>query len=49
MQDVLFNSLLCQAEKDLGEIARALGEDAASFEERAEKTARAMNEEALGR
>jgi Trehalase len=43
VQDVLFNSLLCQAEKDLAEIARVLGEDAAPFEERAEKTARAMN------
>jgi mannosylglycerate hydrolase len=44
VQDVLFNALLCQAEKDLAQIARALGEDGASFEERAEKTAHAMNE-----
>jgi Mannosylglycerate hydrolase MGH1-like glycoside hydrolase domain len=43
VQDVLFNALLCQADKDLAEIARALGKDAASFEERAAKTARAMN------
>jgi glycogen debranching enzyme len=41
---VLFNALLCQAEKDLAQIAWALGEDAAYFEERAQKTARAMNE-----
>jgi neutral trehalase len=41
---VLFNALLCQADKDLAQIARALGEDGASFEERAEKAARAMNE-----
>ena len=44
MQDVLFNALLCQAERDLAEIARVLGEVPSPFEERAEKTARAMNE-----
>ena len=44
VQDVLFNALLCQADKDLAQIAWALGEDAAYFEERAEKSARAMNE-----
>jgi hypothetical protein len=44
VQDVLFNALLCQADKDLAQIARALGQDAALFEERAERTARAMNE-----
>jgi hypothetical protein len=44
VQDVLFNALLCQADKDLAQIARALGEDGGSFEKRAEKTARAMNE-----
>jgi glycogen debranching enzyme len=44
VQDVLFNALVCQADKDLAQIARALGEDGAFFEERAEKTARAMNE-----
>jgi glycogen debranching enzyme len=44
VQDVLFNALLYQADKDLAQIARVLGEDAAHFEERAEKTARAMNE-----
>jgi len=44
VQDVLFNALLCQADKDLAQIARALGEDGAFFEERAERTAHAMNE-----
>ena len=44
MQDVLFNALLCQADKDLAQIARALGEDGVFFEEGAERTARAMNE-----
>jgi hypothetical protein len=44
VQDVLFNALLCQAERDLAEIARVLGEVPSPFEERAEKTARAMNE-----
>jgi hypothetical protein len=43
VQDVLFNALLCQADKDLAQIAWALGEDAAYFEERAEKTARAIS------
>jgi hypothetical protein len=44
VQDVLFNALLCQADKDLAEIARALSEDPSPFEQRAEKTAHAMNE-----
>jgi hypothetical protein len=44
VQDVLFNSLLCQAGRDLAEIARVLDENPAPFEERAEQTARAMNE-----
>lgn len=44
VQDVLFNSLLCQAEKDLAEIAYLLGEDPSSFRERARKTADAVNE-----
>src|SRR5918996_3202100 len=44
VQDVLFNALLCQADRDLAQIARALGEDGTFFEERAERTARAMNE-----
>jgi hypothetical protein len=44
VQDVLFNALLCQAERDLAEIARVLGEGPSPFERRAEKTARTMNE-----
>ena len=43
VQDVLFNALLCQAERDLAEIASVLGEDPSPFERRAERTARAMN------
>ena len=44
VQDVLFNALLCQADRDLAEIARALSEDPSPFEQRAKKTAHAMNE-----
>jgi Trehalase len=44
VQDVLFNSLLCQAGRDLAQIARVLGEDPSPFEERAGQTARAINE-----
>ena len=44
VQDVLFNALLCQAERDLAEIARVLGEDPAPHYKRARRTARAMNE-----
>src|SRR5918997_6838334 len=44
VQDVLFNSLLCQADKDLAQIARVLGEDPAPFEERAGRADRAINE-----
>ena len=44
VQDVLFNALLCQADRDLAQIARVLGEDPSPFEERAEKMAHAMNE-----
>jgi Trehalase len=44
VQDVLFNALLCKADKDLAEIARALSEDPSPFEQRAERTAHAMNE-----
>jgi glycogen debranching enzyme len=43
IQSVLFNALLCQAERDLAEIARVLGEDTAPFEEQAERTARALD------
>jgi hypothetical protein len=44
VQDVLFNALLCQADKDLAQIARVLGEDSSPFEGRAHKTAHAINE-----
>ncbi len=44
VQDVLFNTLLCQANRDLAEIARILGEDPTSFEAWAERTARAVNQ-----
>ena len=43
VQDVLFNSLLAKAERDLAEIARILGEDPSSHEELAEKTKSAIN------
>ena len=43
VQDALFNALLCQANRDLAEIARVLDEDPSRFEDRAEQTARAMN------
>src|ERR671914_1204218 len=38
VQDVLFNALLCRADRDLSEIARVLGEDSSYFERRAQKT-----------
>src|ERR671932_2326518 len=44
VQDVLFNALLCQADRDLSEIARILKEDSAPYEARAEQTAQAMNQ-----
>jgi hypothetical protein len=44
VQDVLFNSLLCRANRDLAEIARVLGEDPSSHEELAQKTKDAINE-----
>lgn len=43
VQDVLFNTLLCQANRDLAEIARILGEDATPFDGWADQTARAIN------
>jgi hypothetical protein len=43
IQDVLFNALLCQAGRDLAEIARELGEDGRAFEEQANRTARAVD------
>ena len=42
VQDVLFNALLCQANRDLAEIAGILGEDSSTFEERAQQTAQAI-------
>lgn len=44
VQDVLFNSILVRANRDLAEIARVTGEDASPYEELAEKTKRAINE-----
>ncbi len=44
VQDVLFNSLLCRADRDLAEIARELGENPSPFEERARKTADTIND-----
>jgi hypothetical protein len=43
VQDVLFNTLLCQADRDLAAIAALLGEDAVPFAARAEATAQALN------
>lgn len=43
VQDVLFNTLLCRAERDLGEIARLVGADPEPFVARAEATAAALN------
>jgi hypothetical protein len=43
-QDVLFNSLLCKANRDLAEIARVIGEDPSSYDELADKTKGAINE-----
>jgi hypothetical protein len=44
VQDVLFNSLLSKANRDLAEIARVIGEDPTPHEELAAKTKRAINE-----
>ena len=49
VQDVLFNSLLVQANRDLAEIARVLGDDPEPFEAWAELTADGPRREALGR
>ncbi|GIV95437.1 MAG: hypothetical protein KatS3mg057_0094 [Herpetosiphonaceae bacterium] len=43
VQDVLFNTLLCHADRDLAAIARELGEDPRPFEQRAEQSARAID------
>jgi mannosylglycerate hydrolase len=44
VQDVLFNSLLCKANRDLAEIGRIIGEDPSTYDELAEKTKGAINE-----
>jgi hypothetical protein len=44
VQDVLFNSLLHKADKDLAEIARIVGEDPAPHEDLAKKTKSAVQE-----
>lgn len=44
VQDVLFNSLLCRACRDLGQIAEWLGKDPGPFHKQAWKTAAAINE-----
>lgn len=43
IQDVLFNTLLCQANRELAEIARIVGEPFQIFERWAEQTASAIN------
>jgi hypothetical protein len=43
VRDVLFNSILVQANRDLAEIARALGDDPEPFESWAARTAAGMN------
>lgn len=43
VQAVIFNSLLVQSNRDLAELARAMGEDAQPYEDWAERTAAAMN------
>lgn len=45
IRDVLFNTLLVQADRDLANIARVVGEPAAQYEEWADATAAAVNEE----
>jgi hypothetical protein len=42
VQDVLFNALLVQSNRDLAEIARVLGEDASPYEAWADRTARGL-------
>jgi glycogen debranching enzyme len=44
VQDVLFNALLCKANRDLAEIGRVISEDPSPHEELAEKTKAAVNE-----
>jgi hypothetical protein len=44
VQDVLFNSILVRADRDLAEIARIVGEDGSAWEQRAAETAAAVDE-----
>lgn len=44
VQDVLFNTLLCRAGRDLAQIAEWLGENPAHFQKQFDKTAHRMNE-----
>ncbi|RMG90782.1 MAG: glycoside hydrolase [Chloroflexi bacterium] len=44
VQDVVFNTLLCQANRDLAEIAHILGEDGRLFIEWADQTGYAINQ-----
>ncbi len=44
VQDVLFNTLYCKANRDLAEIAGLIGDDPDLFNEWADQTARAMND-----
>jgi neutral trehalase len=44
VQDVLFNALLCQANRDIAEIAQILDEDPVPFNDWAELTAQAINQ-----
>lgn len=43
VQDILFNSVLCRAGRDLAQIAEWLGEDPTPFQQQARKTADAIN------
>ena len=43
VQTAIFNSLLVQGDRDLAELARAVGDDARPYEDWAERTASAMN------
>lgn len=43
VQDVLFNTILAKANRDIGEIAEAIGENSEKWFERADKTSRAID------
>ena len=44
VEDVLFNTILCQANRDLAEIAEMIGEDGSQWRNLAEKTAASINQ-----